>query len=187
MPKLAGWKGHLEREMPHQPLAILSILAQVPDMLVKKTSDDSSPRPHLNETAWDKRTTQLSPLNPQNCKEIIINCCSLLLSIGLVCKATIDNQSRVVRLYLVLGTPAMLPCLPQREKCLKYQRRQWKRFAGNIPKSRHTVNSSSLLALLTHSPAAERMSRFNADIEYRHVDTAGGKGWVRWVGRLGLT
>lgn len=185
MPRLAGWKGHLEREMPHQPLAILSILAQLPDMLVKKTSDDSSPRPQLNETAWDKRTTRLSPLNPQTCKEVITNCCSLLSSIGLVCKATIDNQSRAVRLYLDLGTPAMLPCLPQREKCLKYRRRQWKRFAGNIPKSRHTVT-------LAHSSPFSLLQQLEewADLTHR-VQTCGhsrgeGVGEVSWEVRFDI-
>lgn len=40
---------HVEREVPHQHLAAVAILARVPDMRVKKSSQDASPRHHLRQ------------------------------------------------------------------------------------------------------------------------------------------
>ena len=167
------------------------------------------------------RVTQLCPVNPQTCKEIKIDYWPLLLSTGVVYKATVDKQSRwlsgqriclqcrrcrrldsvlwsrkwqstpvylpekphrgacwaivhgvaksqtqlrrarTLRFYLDLGTPTMLPCLPQREKCLNYRKRKMEKICRQHSQVKADSYSSSFLSLLTHSPAAERMNRFH--------------------------
>ena len=78
------------------------------------------------------------------------------------CRATVHGvaksqtqlrRARALRLYLDLGTPTMLLCLPQREKCLNYQRRKMEKISRQHSQVKADSYSSSFFTLLTHSPA----------------------------------